>query len=99
MAKKFERRAPKKKWTLEQTYQRRSLIDKEIADINRAMNMIDKEIKNLVHHVKPSLQRKIANKWRYRRQLEAQIIEIKTEKDEHIQKFDLTSHDNNSFIL
>lgn len=80
MAKKFERRVPLEKWTLERTYQRRSQVDKDIAEGNRMLNDLDRHIKHLIKTIKPVLCKKIGNKWRYRRQLELQIKEIRDEQ-------------------
>lgn len=103
MSKKFKERVPKQLWTLERTYQRKSLVEKEISEESRELNAIDRLIKHLITTIKPHLQKRLANKFKYKRQLEEQVKEIKERSATTIsnveQKFDITSHDNNSFVL
>lgn len=73
---KFDKRNRKQDWSIERSYQRKSLVLKEIAELNRAMNRIDGRFSDLVNQ-KEIARRKITNKWVYLRQLEAQIKETK----------------------
>lgn len=73
---KFDKVNRKQDWPVQKTYQRRSLVMKELADINRSMNSIDGTIRHLQEQ-KRILARKASNKWKYIRQLTEQIKEGK----------------------
>lgn len=71
---KFDKVIPKKAWPKQKVYQRISQTDKDIANLNRLMNKIDGQI-SLANHTKEAIKRRVANKWRYLRQLKTQLKE------------------------
>jgi len=71
---KFAKKEPKEKWPAQKVYHRMSFVKRDIAEINREMIAIDGAKRDL-EEKKKALIRKITNKWKYFRQLNAQLKE------------------------
>lgn len=75
---KFDKVEPKEKWSAQRVYHRIALVKGDIANTNRLLNRNKGAMGKLLAE-KQVLVRKITNKWRYLRQLNAQLAEIKGE--------------------
>lgn len=72
---KFQKIIAKKNWTIEMNYQRLSIVNKDIANLNREMNCINTQQRTLAFK-KKTAQSKIKNKYIYKQQLLNDIKEL-----------------------
>lgn len=72
---KFDKPKVHRQWTSEETKARINLVNSEISNFCRDLNLLDSVIATLRHR-KESIQQKISNKVKYVNQLETQLEEI-----------------------
>lgn len=73
---KFDKPKVHRQWTSEETQARITLVNSEISNFCRDLNLLDREM-NTLRHRKESIQKKISNKVKYVNQLENQLDEIR----------------------